>query len=329
MIVGVETGGTKVVCAAARPETPDVPVSLHRFPTSNPRDTIEEVHAFIREAEAIAPVRALGLAAFGPVDADPTSPTFGLITDTPKAGWSNVDLLRDLNRTNLPAAFVSDVTAAAIGEFRFGAGQGRSSIGYVTVGTGVGVGLVLNGAALSGRAWPEAGHLLVRRHADDDYPGLCPFHGDCLEGLASGPAIQARWDADLSSLPQEVRPAALEMIGFYLAQLVSSLALTVGVQRVVLGGGVMLAPGVLTATRAALPLLARNYGPTMLAHDDPDDVLLPPTLEGCSGVIGALSLAADLLQEDPQVSGAEAPHRSITSSRRAGRTSTPPASRKA
>lgn len=295
MLVGVETGGTKVVCAAARADAPDRPVAVRRFPTTDPDATIGRIREFVAEAGADEPVEALGLASFGPVDADPSSPRFGTITTTPKPGWADVDLLGRVNPEGLPAAFVSDVLGAAVGELRYGAGRGASSLAYATIGTGVGVGIVVDGRPIGGDGWPEVGHLLVRRHPADRFAGNCPFHGDCLEGLTAGPAVLARWGVDASSFPADVHDERFAILASYVAQMAYSVVLTTGAEKVVLGGGVMLAPGLLDAVRAALPDLARGYGPAALSSAAPEDVLVPPGVPDSPGVVGALALAADLL----------------------------------
>jgi fructokinase len=295
MLVGVETGGTKVVCAAARADAPDRPVAVRRFPTTDPDATIGRIREFIAEAGADEPVEALGLASFGPVDADPSSPRFGTITTTPKPGWADVDLLGRVNPEGLPAAFVSDVLGAAVGELRYGAGRGASSLAYATIGTGVGVGIVVDGRPIGGDGWPEVGHLLVRRHPADGFAGNCPFHGDCLEGLTAGPAVLARWGVDASSFPADVHDERLGILASYVAQMAYSVVLTTGAEKVVLGGGVMLAPGLLDAVRAALPDLARGYGPAALSTAAPEDVLVAPGVPDSPGVVGALALAGDLL----------------------------------
>ena len=295
MIAGIETGGTKVVCAASHPDSPDRPVLTRRFPTTAPDETIARIRGFLDEAAADEPLQALGIASFGPVDVAAGSERFGWITDTPKAGWSNTDLLGALTPDGVPAAFVSDVTGAAVGELRFGAGRDASSLAYATIGTGVGVGFVVDGRPLGGDGWPELGHLLVRRHPEDRFAGNCPFHGDCLEGLAAGPAVLARWGADASSLPADVHGTAFAVLASYIAQLAYTVVLTTGVQRMVLGGGVMQSPGLLDAVRATLPPLAGGYGPAQLATGDPADLLVAPGVPDSSGVVGALALAADLL----------------------------------
>lgn len=297
MIVGIETGGTKVVCAAARPDAPDEPLLTRRFPTTDPDETIGRIADFIDEAEAGAdePAQAVGVASFGPVDADPSSPRFGWVTTTPKQGWAHLDLLGRVTPEGVPAAFVSDVLGAAVGELRYGAGRGARSLAYATIGTGVGVGIVVDGRPIGGAGWPEVGHLLVRRHPADTFAGNCPFHGDCLEGLTAGPAVLERWGVDASSFPAELHDEAFAILASYIAQMAYSVALTVGAERIVLGGGVMMAPGLLDATRAALPALARGYGPASLVTADPADVLVAPGIPDSPGVIGALALAADLL----------------------------------
>ena len=296
MIAGIETGGTKVVCAASSADSPDEPALTRRFPTTSPDETIGRIRDFLAEAAADEPLQAVGIASFGPVDADAGSDRFGWITDTPKAGWSQTDLLGSVVPDGVPAAFVSDVTGAAVGELRFGAGKGASSLAYATIGTGVGVGLVVDGRPLGGDGWPELGHLLVRRHPQDDFEGICPFHGDCLEGLAAGPAVQARWGVDASSFPPEVRDTAFDVLASYIAQLAYTVVLATGVKRMVLGGGVTLAPGLLERIRSALPAVAGGYGPPQLATGDPKDLLVAPAIDGSSGVVGALALAADLLR---------------------------------
>lgn len=295
MIVGIETGGTKVVCAAARPEAPDELLLTRRFPTTGPDETIGRVTDFITDAGVDEPVEAVGVASFGPVDADPSSPRFGWITTTPKQGWAHIDLLGRVTPPGVPAAFVSDVLGAAVGELRYGAGRGAGSLAYATIGTGVGVGIVVDGRPIGGAGWPEVGHLLVRRHPSDTFAGNCPYHGDCLEGLAAGPAVLERWGVDASSFPPELHDEAFAILASYIAQMAYTVALTVGAERIVLGGGVMLAPGLLDETRAVLPRLARGYGPASLVSADPDDVLVAPGIPDSPGVVGALALAADLL----------------------------------
>ncbi len=296
MIVGIETGGTKIVCGAAPDDAPDRPSTVVSFPTTTPEETFARIGRFIEEAASVEPLSALGIASFGPIDADPGSDRYGWITSTPKAGWQDVDVLAAVRpASGVPTAFLHDVAAAAVGEQRFGAASGGRNVAYATVGTGIGVGVILGRQVLAGSGWPEMGHISVRRHPADRFEGTCPFHGDCLEGLAAGPAVEARWGADASSLPAAQRDAAIEVLASYLAQLVFTTVITLGVERMVLGGGVMHSPGLLERTRAAFSGAAGGYGPPQTSAD-PATLIVAPGLGDRAGVVGALTAAADLLQ---------------------------------
>jgi fructokinase len=298
MIAGVETGGTKVICGVARREAPDRILTTRRFPTTSPEETIGAVAAFLAAVAAEEPLEALGVATFGPVNVEPERPRYGWITGTPKAGWADTPLLDRIPAASaVPTVVLSDVSGAALGEQRFGAGAGVRSLAYATVGTGIGVGLVVAGRVLHGNGWPELGHLLVRRHPADPagFPGVCRFHGDCLEGLASGPAVLARWGADASSLPEHLRSEAFEVLGFYLAQAVATVGAAFGVERMVLGGGVLKAPGLLEEVRRQLPRVSGGPGAGHAAALDDPGLVVPPALGDLSGLSGALAAAADLL----------------------------------
>jgi fructokinase len=188
---------------------------------------------------------------------------------------------------------LSDVGAAALGEHRHGAGSGARTTAYATFGTGVGVGLAVHGEFVHGNGYPELGHLLVRRHPKDSFAGICPFHGDCLEGLASGPAVLARWGVDSSSLPEDLRREAYEILGYAVAQLVGVVRMTVGADRMVIGGGVLKAPGLLDEARRQLPLLDGGY--TLGDADEAaiERFMVRPALED-AGLVGALTVAAGL-----------------------------------
>jgi fructokinase len=199
---GVEAGGTKILCAVGDGETGAR--ETVRIATRDVDSTTREMLAYFEGARSRhGAVSAIGLASFGPLDLDPTSPTFGRITATPKPGWNGADLRGALaGRLAVPVAIDTDVNAAALAEARLGAARGCASVAYVTVGTGIGFGLLSDGRTVRGRGHPEAGHLIPRRHpAHDGFAGCCPFHGDCLEGLASGTAIMAAWGASLADLP--------------------------------------------------------------------------------------------------------------------------------
>jgi fructokinase len=186
---------------------------------------------------------------------------------------------------------LSDVASAALGEQRWGAGAGLARVAYATFGTGVGVGLVLAGRLLHGNGYPEMGHVLVRRHPLDAYAGSCPFHGDCLEGLASGPAVLGRWGTSTSELGADERDAAFEILAWYIAQLAATTAYSFGVERFVVGGGVLKAAGLLDAVRAQLPLVTGGPGASHAASLDAPDFLTAPALGDHSGVLGAVAAA--------------------------------------
>ena len=298
MIAGIETGGTKVICGIARVEAPTELVETRRFPTTSPDETIGRINDFLDEVQAIEPVEALGIASFGPVNVDPDRVRFGWITGTPKLGWADTPLLDRIRlASDVPTAVLSDVSGAALGEQRWGAGIGARNMAYATFGTGVGIGIVVDGRVLNGNGFPELGHLLVRRHPLDDFTGTCPFHGDCLEGLAAGPAVLGRWGVDASSLPRALQHGAFEILGFYIAQAVATVAYTVGIERMVIGGGVLKAPGLLDEARRQLPAVTGGPGAGHAISGDAADFIVPPALGDHSGLFGAIAAARDLIRD--------------------------------
>ncbi|MFN5781783.1 MAG: ROK family protein [Novosphingobium sp.] len=236
---GIEAGGTKFVLTVSHDHAQ--PLATHTIATTSPEATLAAAADWLGRH---GPLSALGIATFGPADLDLRSPTWGRITATPKPGWSDCDMVGYFAaQFGVPIGFDTDVNAAALAEYA--ADDSRPDVlAYITVGTGVGGGLVVNGKTVHGAAHPEMGHIYPRRATDDQqFPGICPFHGDCLEGLASGPAIAARWGAELSALAAD--HAAHESVAGYLAQLCHSLAAINAAQVIVLGGGVMQTPGLL------------------------------------------------------------------------------------
>lgn len=281
LLGAIEAGGTKFVMATG---TADGTIhARHSIPTSSPEATLGQARDWFKTQPAIA---ALGIASFGPVELDRSSPKWGYITETPKPGWSNCDLAGYFVRAlSLPIGFDTDVNGAALGEFRFGAGRGASGMAYITVGTGIGGGLIIGGKLAHGAGHPEMGHFYPRRPAHDrDFEGNCPFHGDCLEGLASGPAILARWGKTLSELPQDHE--AHECVAGYLAQACHTLFACCAIERVVMGGGVMKTPGLAERIQKATEKAGGNY----LPGRNRQSVVLPQ-LGDNSGIIGALLLA--------------------------------------
>ena len=277
---GMEAGGTKFLCAVGR--GPDTAAET-RIPTTTPAETLGAAITFF---EKHGPLAALGVASFGPVDLDPRSTTWGFITTTPKPGWAHTDVVGPLRRAlRVPVAFETDVNAAALAEQRWGAARDAASVVYVTVGTGIGGGAVVNGRPVHGLVHPEMGHQRVPHdRASDPFPGVCPHHGDCWEGLAAAPALAARWGAPPESLPDD--HPAWDLEARYLALGLANLLLTLSPERLVLGGGVMSRPGLLPRVRTLVDEIVGGYVPTA--------VIAPPALGDRSGLLGALALATDL-----------------------------------
>jgi fructokinase len=273
---GIEAGGTKFICGVG-----SGPDDLHRieFATTSTTETTNKAITFFKKH----PVDALGIACFGPVDLARDSPTYGYITSTPKSGWRNFDIAGELKRAlDVPVGIDTDVNGAVLGEVRWGAAQGLSDALYLTVGTGIGGGALVGGQLLHGLGHPEMGHVRVPHDTSiDPFPGCCPFHADCLEGLASGFAIEKRWDARGQSLP-EGHPA-WELEAHYLALGLMNWVCTLSPKRIILGGGVMHQPILLPLVRRKLTEMLNGYVKT------PD--IVAPALGSNAGVLGAIALA--------------------------------------
>jgi fructokinase len=285
VLVGVETGGTWCVCA--RGTGPDEILTRERFPTGSPEETVDRIAAFCAAGERPA---ALGVGAFGPIDLDPDSPSWGTVTATPKAGWRNWPLGPVLaERLQIPVAVDTDVGAAALGESLLGAGRGYRSLCYVTVGTGIGAGLVRNSQPVHGLLHPEVGHMRIPRDATDSFPGVCPAHGDCWEGLACGPAITARWETPADQLPDDHPAWALQ--ANYMALGLLSIVSVISPHRVILGGGVMHRASLFPMIRARLTELIAGYLVSPMLGPEIDRYIVSPELGADSGIVGALALA--------------------------------------
>jgi fructokinase len=290
MLAGIEVGGTKIVCAVG--PQPGTILRRRTIPTGQPSAAIDEVLGFLRAAPAgEAPLRGVGIGSFGPLDLNPASTGFGAMTRTPKPGWSGVNLRLALAEAlGCPVAIDTDVNAAGIAEAALGAGRGLESVAYITVGTGIGGGLIVGGRPLHGLTHPEMGHMRPRRRPDDDFAGICPFHGDCVEGMASGTAILARAGRNLSDLAESDPLWAL--LGDYLGQLCATLVLIGSPQRIVMGGGVMHAnPRLFGLVRAAARACLGGYVQAEAVAGAIDRFIVAPDLGQESGVIGALMLA--------------------------------------
>lgn len=281
---GVELGGTKCVALLAR--GPDQIVERETVPTTTPEETLGGLAAILAKWR----FDALGIASFGPVDLDPGSPGYGQITSTPKPGWGGADVLGALRRVaDVPTAFDTDVNGAAFAEMRWGAGCGIRDFAYVTVGTGVGVGLIANGMPMRGFAHCELGHIRVTRLAGDAFEGSCPYHGDCVEGLAAGPSLAARVGADrVNSLAAD--DAVWDSVAWALAQLCHAIVCAAAPRAIAIGGGVIdKQPHLLGRIEAMLVESLNGY--MMLPKDGP--YVRAPELGADAGPLGAIALAMD------------------------------------
>jgi fructokinase len=291
---GVEGGGTKFVCMVA--SGPDDIRARVKIPTRSPGDTLKEVIQFFR---AHGPFAGVGIATFGPCDLDPESPTYGHLTTTPKAGWENFDMLGAFRRAfEVPLGFDTDVNAAALGEWRWGAGQGLNTILYLTVGTGIGGGGIIRGQRMHGLVHPEMGHIRLPRDLKiDNFPGVCPFHGDCLQGLASGPAMEARWARRAEELPRE--HPAWQVEARYLALALNDFICVLSPQRIILGGGVMAQEHLFPLIRVEVKRLLNGYIQSPMFLERIDEYIVPPLLAEGAGVFGAIALAMEAAEDQP------------------------------
>jgi fructokinase len=284
----IEAGGTKFIAGVAA--SPNEILETARFDTVSPDLTIGQAIAWLHAAsQRHGSLRSVGIASFGPVELDRGSPKWGYITATTKPGWSDSSFARRVSEElGLPVGFDTDVNGAALAESRWGAGQGQAISVYITVGTGIGGGAIVAGKPLQGISHPEMGHVRPQRHPEDaGFGGICPFHGDCLEGLASGPAITARWGASLSELGPD-HPAH-DIIAFYLAQMVVTLQSIMEPGRVIMGGGVMATAGLLGRVRAEAARLGKGY-----FRGNAQTLIVAPDLGDMAGLLGGLALAQDV-----------------------------------
>lgn len=291
----VEAGGTKFLCAVG--SGLQGVLASERIPTSAPAETFEAVMNFFDKAVAVhGAMSAIGVASFGPIDNDPNSPRFGHVTQTVKPGWINVDMLGPLrDRFGVPVSFDTDVNGSSLGEARWGAGQGLDDFVYVTVGTGIGGGAIVGGKPLHGLVHTEMGHMRVPRHRADDFEGVCAAHGDCLEGLASGPAIEARWGERAENLPAE--HPAWRLQSHYLGQMCVNLTTILSPQRIILGGGVMHHDGLIDRVRDDFAAGFNDYLPTLEKAGGLGRYIVPPALGDQSALYGAFTAAQDTLLE--------------------------------
>jgi len=283
---GIEAGGTKFVCAVAGDDGEILAETT--FPTTVPDQTVERAIEFLRQQGELA---AVGVGSFGPVDLIPGSPTYGTITTTPKPGWANADIVGRVRQAlDVPVGFDTDVNGAALGEHRWGAAQGLDTFVYLTIGTGIGGGGMVDGRLIHGLVHPEMGHTRIPHDLNrDPFAGVCPFHGDCFEGLATGPAIEARWGQRGETLPPD--HPAWELEAHYIALGVVNLVCTLSPQRVILGGGVMQQAHLFPLIRSKVQQLLNGYLKAPAILERIDEYIVPPGLGHRAGVKGAIALA--------------------------------------
>lgn len=282
---GIETGGTKWICAVG--SGPDDIEAITTFPTSDPTATVDAAAAFFRNYQGLA---AVGVGSFGPVNLDERSPRFGTITTTPKPGWANTPLFAMLSeQVEAPIALDTDVNAAALGEHRWGAAKGLEVFCYITIGTGIGGGGLVGGRPIHGLLHPEFGHMRVPHdHHLDPFAGTCPYHGDCLEGLASGGALRARFGVPGEAIDD---PSAWRLEAHYIALGLINVISVLSPQRIVLGGGVMRQESLLPLVQARLADLAGGYFDAPEFRDQLGSFVVAPALGDRAGVVGAFELA--------------------------------------
>jgi fructokinase len=299
LYAGVEAGGTKFVCIVGSGPA-DIRGEV-RFPTTMPETTLRQALAFLSEQRArLGAFAAAGVASFGPVDLDPASPRYGHITSTPKPGWAQTDIVGPIRKAlGVPVGFDTDVNAAALAEWRWGSAQGIDTFIYLTVGTGIGGGGLVTGRLMHGLVHPEMGHVRIPHDVvADPFAGACPFHRDCLEGLASGPAMQARWGRPAEELPDDHPAWALE--AHYLALALANFVCTLSPRRIVLGGGVMDRGILFPLVRARLQALLNDYVQAPEILREIDAYVVPPALGARTGVLGALALARATVEPPPR-----------------------------
>lgn len=279
----IEAGGTKFVCAVGNGQ--GEVFERRSFPTTTPEETMKLVVDFFRDKG----IEALGVGSFGPIDPDRDSQTYGYITETPKKGWVNYNIIGELKKHfHIPMEFDTDVNGAALGESLWGAAQGLDSCIYLTVGTGIGGGALVSGKLLHGLSHPEMGHIPVPRVEGDSFGGNCPYHGGCLEGMASGPAIEKRWGKKGHELPED--HPAWELEARYLALGLASFVLTLSPKRIIMGGGVMKQKQLFPLIRKNLQEILNGYVPKDEIVNGMESFVLPPGLGDNAGICGALAL---------------------------------------
>ena len=294
MFGGIEGGGTKFNCIVGT--SPDDIQREARFPTTTPEETLDQAIRFFKEAERdFGKLSALGVATFGPLDPNPDSASYGHILPTPKPGWSNANVVGVLKSAfDIPIGFDTDVNGAALGEWTWGAAQGLDTFIYLTVGTGIGGGLMANGKLVHGLLHPEMGHIMLPHDKErDPYEGWCSFHKDCFEGLAAGPALEARWGQKAETLPSD--HPAWELEAHYVALALSNYITTLSPQRIIIGGGVGGREELLPFIRKNVQSILNGYVQSDVITKNIDEYIVPPGLGGRAGMLGAIAMAKNMI----------------------------------
>ena len=286
---GIEAGGTKFVCGIGT-----CPQDFRNeivFATTSPSETLKQVITYFREKASKYSISGIGIGSFGPIDINIKSKKYGHITSTPKIDWINVNILGTVKQAlKVPVFIDTDVNTAALGEGTWGAGKGLNMFIYLTIGTGIGGGGILNGKLMHGLAHPEMGHILIPHdYSKDPFKGICPVHNDCFEGLASGPAIENRWKINPKDLPSGHK--AWELEAMYIAYALVNYICTLSPQRIIIGGGVMNQKHLIHMVRRNVQSLLNNYIQSDDIINNIDNYIVPPKLGSRSGVLGAIALA--------------------------------------
>lgn len=281
-IGALEAGGTKMVCAIGN-ENGEI-LEQQSFPTLTPQETIPELVKYFEDKN----IEALGIGCFGPIDLDRDSDTYGYITTTPKLAWQNYDMVGAFRKLGVPIGFDTDVNGSVLGEYTWGIGRGLRSCIYITIGTGIGVGVISDQKLLHGMLHPEAGHVLLTRHPKDTYKGKCPFHANCFEGLCAGPAVEERWGRKGYELADQAE--VWEMEAYYIGQALVDFTMMISPQKIILGGGLM-------HQTQLLPLIRKEFAKQMNGYlktkemEDLDQYIVVQSLDDKQGIMGALRLA--------------------------------------
>lgn len=298
--IGIEAGGTKFVCAVGDISGHIIEKSV--ISTRLPHETMNDVIEFIRKSTENVKLLSIGVATFGPLYLDPTSPYFGYVDAEQKAGWGHFDLIGTIKKHfNVPIGFDTDVNGSALGEARWGAGVGLDTFAYWTIGTGVGAGFVSHGKIMHGLTHLEAGHASVPHDkVKDPFKGTCPYHGDCLEGLACGPAMRERWNVESAMYLPDDHPA-WDLEAEYLGHAMANCVLNISPQRIIIGGGVMQRQSIFVKVRQKTQELLNGLIKHRMILEDIDKYIVPPALGHDSGIRGALAIAEKALRHDDDI----------------------------